>query len=650
MRVSVFACLFLSLAHARVAVSEPTTTTSSFTCVSSGDQGGSCFVASCAQLHAAVNAGVSHVTLYRNLTAGVDDRCSFPLRVARPLTVRGACGEGTGKCLISGGGVLARRDRNACRQKCTTCSNSAGPLFDVREGGHLTLANLELVGGCNAKDGAGGAVVVRGVSEVENENCVRKPIENVFDRTSAASWTDADEANRVVRDLEDEINVQEFSAATTKTSVKRKKPHKKASASLVAVGVTFAENLVTGGSVRTGGSELGVREYASHGAPWNGRGGAVAVFGNAASATFVSCAFLGNEAWGNASVALSDAYGADVGEGGAIFVSSGRAFVSGSRFENNVAEKEGGAVYAEAGAFVKITATSFDGNVVTDDYWDGGGGVFLGGLGTTAEIDVTRFAKNSVTEYPDARRRALTCGGGGLSVTRGASVTLNYALFENNRAPRGGAVCAHDASVSFRGAGAGASAGAAVFRGNSARHAWFGKPPGNDIECVQCFKARLEANGGFESTYETGAYTYETSPSACAYLTDADAAGSRGGSGLPACAPPPGAFPRSGGNSDPAFADEIDGFADGRSETRVSGTTPEKRLGASSPAAAAYGYSGSSEDERYATLESAFAAAARSAAGLPEDIAEDSIFVAAAGDRVGDAGRTTARAKDEGSF
>ena len=149
-------CLSLGLGLGLVAASETATAPSSFTCVSA-NRGGTCFVASCAQLHAAVDAGVAHITLYRNLT-----KCSFPLRVSRPLTVRGACGDGTSKCSVSGGGVLVRQDRSACRQRCTRCENGQGPLFDVREGGRLTLANLELRGACNARDGAGGAVVVRG--------------------------------------------------------------------------------------------------------------------------------------------------------------------------------------------------------------------------------------------------------------------------------------------------------------------------------------------------------------------------------------------------------------------------------------------------------------------------------------------------------
>ena len=47
-----FTCLVLCLCCVTHVASQPTSVPSSFTCVSSGDQGGSCFVASCAQLRA----------------------------------------------------------------------------------------------------------------------------------------------------------------------------------------------------------------------------------------------------------------------------------------------------------------------------------------------------------------------------------------------------------------------------------------------------------------------------------------------------------------------------------------------------------------------------------------------------------------------
>ena len=444
MRAPPLASLCLSLSLSLVAASETATNPpapSSFTCVSGGgDRGGSCFVASCAQLHAAVDAGVSHITLYRNLTAADDARCAFPLRVSRPLTVRGACGDGTSKCSVSGGGVLVRQDRSACRQRCTRCENGEGPLFDVRDGGRLTLANLELRGACNARDGAGGAVVVRSnyrkkVEKGDVDVCSPASIES-----KPSAWAEADEAAAAVRDLKDErtaaaglFHETEFDDENVDDD---ENVFENASASLVAVGVAFVENLAVGGGGDAGNTNTDGR-YGRSSSPPNGRGGAVAVFGASASATFLECAFEGNEAWGSASAGAIDAYAADVGEGGAVFLRRGVARVFRSAFTRNVAEKEGGAVYADRGARVSLEASTFSGNVVADDYWDGGGAVFLGDQGTSARADVARFVGNQVAVYPDARRKALTCGGGAVSVVRGAEAVFKYALFERNAAPRG---------------------------------------------------------------------------------------------------------------------------------------------------------------------------------------------------------------------
>lgn len=539
MRAPPLASLCLSLSLSLVAASETATNPpapSSFTCVSGGgDRGGSCFVASCAQLHAAVDAGVSHITLYRNLTAADDARCAFPLRVSRPLTVRGACGDGTSKCSVSGGGVLVRQDRSACRQRCTRCENGEGPLFDVRDGGRLTLANLELRGACNARDGAGGAVVVRSnysrkkVEKGDGDVCSRVSIE-----PTPSAWADADEAAAAVRDLWDERT-----AAARLFHEKALKDdenvfeNENASASLVAVGVAFVENLAVGGGGDAGNTNTFVTT-----SPPNGRGGAVAVFGASASATFLECAFEGNEAWGSASAGAMDAYAADVGEGGAVFLRRGVARFVRSAFTRNVAEKEGGAVYADRGARVSVEASTFSGNVVADDYWDGGGALFLGDRGTSARADVARFVGNQVAVYPDARRKALTCGGGAVSVVRGADTVFKYALFERNAAPRGGAVCVHDAAARFASPGRSgdgdgdgdASAASAVFRENESAHDWFGKPGGKDVECVQCFFG--DGSGDASMPRASPALSL----SKCAFVAD-DAARKNG-----ACAPPPSAF------------------------------------------------------------------------------------------------------------
>ena len=127
----------------------------------------------------------------------------------------------------------------------------------------------------------------------------------------------------------------------------------------------------------------------------------------------------------------------------------------------------------------------------------------------------------------------MTCGGGGASVVRGGVATFTYVMFENNRAPRGGGVCVHDATAVYgeRNDGDDDPLGAApppvAFRGNAAAHPWIGQTsPAIDVECVQCFE---RVNG------TTGKYAVVTDPSRCAYVADGDAIGSE-----VCAAPPPG--------------------------------------------------------------------------------------------------------------
>ena len=643
MRAPPLASLCLSLSLSLVAASETATNPpapSSFTCVSGGgDRGGSCFVASCAQLHAAVDAGVSHITLYRNLTAADDARCAFPLRVSRPLTVRGACGDGTSKCSVSGGGVLVRQDRSACRQRCTRCENGEGPLFDVRDGGRLTLANLELRGACNARDGAGGAVVVRSnyrkkVEKGDVDVCSPASIES-----KPSAWAEADEAAAAVRDLKDErtaaaglFHETEFDDENVDDD---ENVFENASASLVAVGVAFVENLAVGGGGDAGNTNTDGR-YGRSSSPPNGRGGAVAVFGASASATFLECAFEGNEAWGSASAGAIDAYAADVGEGGAVFLRRGVARVFRSAFTRNVAEKEGGAVYADRGARVSLEASTFSGNVVADDYWDGGGAVFLGDQGTSARADVARFVGNQVAVYPDARRKALTCGGGAVSVVRGAEAVFKYALFERNAAPRGGAVCAHDAAARFASPGRSgdgdgdgdASASSAVFRENESAHDWFGKPGGKDVECVQCFFG--DGSGDASMPRASPALSL----SKCAFVAD-DAARKNG-----ACAPPPSAF---------AFETEPQIVAGTETSTAALTVPGSGRSGLGTAERSGVGVRGAAPPSE---LESAFAAALL---GESNGDGDGVAFVVAAGSSAAaDAGSSARREaptrRAEGSF
>ena len=496
MRAPPLASLCLSLSLSLVAASETATNPpapSSFTCVSGGgDRGGSCFVASCAQLHAAVDAGVSHITLYRDLTAADDARCAFPLRVSRPLTVRGACGDGTSKCSVSGGGVLVRQDRSACRQRCTRCENGEGPLFDVRDGGRLTLANLELRGACNARDGAGGAVVVRSnyrkkVEKGDVDVCSPASIES-----KPSAWAEADEAAAAVRDLKDErtaaaglFHETEFDDENVDDD---ENVFENASASLVAVGVAFVENLAVGGGGDAGNTNTDGR-YGRSSSPPNGRGGAVAVFGASASATFLKCAFEGNEAWGARPSARSTRTRRTSAR--ARLPPARRRARFSSAFTRNVAEKEGGAVYADRGARVSLEASTFSGKRRGGRLLGRRRAVFLGDQGTSARADVARFVGNQVAVYPDARRKALTCGGGASPSCEGGGCVPSTRSERNAHAA--GARCARTtrrrASRRRGGTGDGrdASASSAVFRENESAHDWFGKPGGKDVECVQCF-------------------------------------------------------------------------------------------------------------------------------------------------------------------
>ena len=108
----------------------------------------------------------------------------------------------------------------------------------------------------------------------------------------------------------------------------------------------------------------------------------------------------------------------------------------------------------------------------------------------------------------------MTCGGGGTSVVRGGVATFRYVMFENNRAPRGGGVCVHDATAVYGGRNDGddGALGDApppvAFRGNAAAHPWIGQTsPAIDVECVQCFE---RVNG------TTGKYAVVVDPSRCA--------------------------------------------------------------------------------------------------------------------------------------
>ena len=490
----------------------------SFTCVTSASGSrGSCFVATCQQLAGAVRSGASHVTLYRNLTG-----CDFPVVVRGPLTLRGACGHrapgadaSDAPCVIDAAARLRRQPLDACRQHCTSCDDpsSSGPIFDVRAGGRLTLINLELRRACNALDGAGGAVVVRARRPSPRDECHPTVHHHPDERERA--WADQDIPEEDTRDDSYPHSDDSYSAT------------------LHARGVVFRDAVALGSSAGAGAG-------AGAGSAANGRGGAVALLGDGARGFFDGCRFVGNEAWGGAP-SSTYTYDANVGEGGAAHVRGGWASFRGCEFVGNVAEKEGGAVYLDDGATATFEACTFARNRVHDDYWDGGAGVFLASPNTAARFDVVRFEENVVAVYPDARRRAMTCGGGAVSVVRGASASFAFALFEKNTAPRGGAVCVHDAVATYADA---------VFRSNRAAHPWFEHPPGNDVECVQCFEWDPTANADADA--EEGSKPESNNrrgvPIAtldrCAYRRDEEARETFEGTdgAEPACAPPPGAF------------------------------------------------------------------------------------------------------------
>ena len=185
-------------------------------------------------------------------------------------------------------------------------------------------------------------------------------------------------------------------------------------------------------------------------------------------------------------------------------------------------------MHVSEGGTASFETCDFEGNVVVDDYWDGGGGLFVGGDGSVVDVATSRFAGNKVRAYPDARRRTLTCGGGGAAVVRGARVTFRYVMFENNVAPRGGGVCVHDATAA-NGLTANSPSSPnelVVFRGNTAAHPWIDqRSPAMDVECVQCFERVDNTSNSM--------YVVVTEPQRCRYAADGDAIGSS------ACSAPP---------------------------------------------------------------------------------------------------------------
>ena len=448
----------------------------SFTCVTDRDRG-TCFVATACELAGATRLGAKHVTLTADVTrtptretdayrAVPDDDCdAFPIVVTSPMTVVGACGGGGDDArCVIDGGGDATRASEDTDVRPSCGPNGARPLFEVGPGGRLTLENVHLSNACNDVDGAGGAVVVRGGDP--RGTCVDEGV------------------------LESSRNHAVLTVV--RSSITRS----------VAIGA---------------------------GPGSHGRGGGVALLNKHSLARFTDCTFVDNEAWGGdpGSGAITD-YSSSLGNGGGVYVAGGSAVFERCSFGANAAESEGGGVHVSEGGTASFETCDFEGNVVVDDYWDGGGGLFVGGDGSVVDVATSRFAGNKVRAYPDARRRTLTCGGGGAAVVRGARVTFRYVIFENNVAPRGGGVCVHDATAA-NGLAANSPSSPnelVVFRGNSAAHPWIDqRSPAMNVECVQCFERVDNTSNSM--------YVVVTEPQRCRYAADGDAIGSS------ACSAPP---------------------------------------------------------------------------------------------------------------
>ena len=469
---------------------DPSRGGASFTCVTDRDRG-TCFVRTACELAGATRLGAKHVTLLKNITrrttataASSEDDCdAFPVVVRSPMTIVGACEDA--RCVIDGGaGRTGGASSTAETRGRPSCDAAGAPaLFSVEAGGDLTLEDVDVADACNDVDGAGGAVVVRG--GVNPGAC-----------GNIATGEEGPVARLTMR----------------RARVAR----------CVAVGVVSEPS-----------RDQNQNQNQNH-----GRGGGVALLNSRSFASFEDCEFEGNEAWGADPAHAAGAgsvtdYSSSLGNGGGVYVAGGVVASVRTTFRENVAESEGGAVAVVNGATVALESCDFEGNRVWDDYWDGGAGVLVGDEGSNVFVRTSRFVSNEVRGYPDPRRRAMTCGGGGASVVRGGVATFTYVMFENNRAPRGGGVCVHDATAVYgeRNDGDDDPLGAApppvAFRGNAAAHPWIGQTsPAIDVECVQCFE---RVNG------TTGKYAVVTDPSRCAYVADGDAIGSE-----VCAAPPPG--------------------------------------------------------------------------------------------------------------
>jgi hypothetical protein len=340
-----------------------------------------CFAANCEQFIGAVATGIAHISLTGDLTPSADATFSacaaaFPLRVARPLTLAGACG--AGRCIVHGGAEVARTGGPGCLRGCVQCTGGGRRIFEVVAGGTLTLDSLQLSGACNLA-GDGGAVSLTGGHDDASQPPSRRALQTLRRAPPPPpppSFAPADVAR------------------------------------LTATNCRFSNNAAMGGG---SGARL-----------WSGMGGAVAMLNAQTAADFTDCDFEASYAWGSEA---ASSYQGDWGDGGGVYVGGGRAAFTRCNFARCEAERSGGAVAARDGAVLTFSSCLFDACAAADDYFDGGGAVYASGAGTVATLDLCRFQRNAVRQYPDKRRQSLTCGGGAASVVAGAAASFAYCAF-----------------------------------------------------------------------------------------------------------------------------------------------------------------------------------------------------------------------------
>lgn len=120
------------------------------------------------------------------------------------------------------------------------------------------------------------------------------------------------------------------------------------------------------------------------------------------------------------------------GEGGAIDVDADAVFVTGSWFNNNEAQGDGGAINGEGIGNIRISKSSFKNNTSDSD-----GGAIISDDDGNMTVEKSKFVGNN----------ADTEGGAIKSETTGTVIIVNN-KFKNNRANEGGAMC-DDGNGSF---------------------------------------------------------------------------------------------------------------------------------------------------------------------------------------------------------